>query len=64
LLENARTIDGVSFNGGNDIIHYGVCSSAASTNPKVVDCTGFKLNTGAIIYVRFTATNSVAVANL
>lgn len=64
LLENARTIDGVSFNGGNNIIHYGVCSSAASTNPKVVDCTGFKLNTGAIIYVRFTATNSVAVANL
>lgn len=64
MLETARTIDGVQFNGTADIIHYGTCSTAAGTNPKVVDCTGFTLDTGAIIYVRFTATNSVAVASV
>lgn len=64
MLETARAIDGVQFNGTADIIHYGTCSTAAGTNPKVVDCTGFILDTGAIIYVRFTVTNSVAVANV
>lgn len=64
MLETARTIDGVSFNGTANIIHYGTCSTAAGSNPKVVDCTGFILDTGAIIYVRFTATNTVAVGTL
>ena len=64
MLETAKTIDGVSFNGTDNIIHYGTCGTAAATNPKVVDCTGFTLDTGAIIYVRFTATNTVAVANV
>lgn len=64
MLETARTIDGVSFNGTANIIHYGTCSTAAGSNPKTVDCTGFTLDTGAIIYVRFTATNSVAVASV
>ncbi len=64
MLETARTIDGVSFNGTANIIHYGTCSTAAGSNPKTVDCTGFILDTGAIIYVRFTATNTVAVGTL
>lgn len=64
MLETARTIDGVSFNGTANIIHYGTCDTAAGTNPKTVDCTGFTLNTGAIVYVRFTVTNTVAVASV
>lgn len=63
-LKTPRTIDGVSFNGGANIIHYGECQTAAGTATKDVACTGFTLDEGAIIYVRFTTTNSAAVANL
>ena len=63
-LNTARTIDGVSFNGSSNITHYGVCSTAADTAAKTVACTGFTLATGAWIAVRFTVTNTAAVANL
>ena len=59
-LATARTIDGVSFNGSANIIHYGTCSTAAATAAKTVGLTGFTLVTGAIITVRFSATNSAA----
>lgn len=59
-LQTARTIDGVSFNGSAAIIHYGTCSTAASTAAKVVSCTGFTLVTGAEITVKFTTTNTAA----
>lgn len=59
-LATARTIDGVSFNGSANIIHYGSCSTAAGTAAKTVACTGFSLATGAWIAVKFTATNSAA----
>lgn len=63
-LTTARAIDGVTFDGSADISHYGTCSTAAATAAKTVACTGFKLVTGAIIYVRFTVTNTADVANL
>ena len=63
-LKNTRKIDGVSFNGSADITHYGTCSTNAATAAKVVACTGFNLVTGAWIAVRFTVTNTAAVANL
>jgi hypothetical protein len=63
-LKTARTIDGVSFNGSANIIHYGSCSTAAATTAKAVSCTGFTLATGAWIAVKFTVTNTGAVANL
>ena len=59
-LSTARTIDGVSFNGSANIIHYGTCSTAAETEAKAVNCTGFVLATGARIAVRFTVTNTAA----
>ena len=59
-LATARTIDGVSFNGSANIIHYGTCSTAAETAAKAVNCTGFVLATGARIAVRFTVTNMAA----
>ena len=59
-LATARTIDGVSFNGTANIIHYGTCSTAAATVAKTVSCTGFTLVTGAEITIRFTVTNTEA----
>ena len=63
-LETARAIDGVDFNGSADIIHYGECSTAAATTEKAVACTGYKLVTGSVVYVKFTVTNTGAVASL
>lgn len=64
----ANVIDGMdfaelSYEDGN-IIHYGVCSTAAATAAKEVQRTGFRLVTGAWIAVKFTVTNTGAVANL
>lgn len=63
-LTTARTIDGVSFNGGANIIHYGKSDTVAATATKAVACTGFTLATGAWIAVKFGVTNTAAVANL
>ena len=63
-LTTARTIDGVDFNGTSAITHYGTCSTAAGTADKTVSISGFKLVTGAVVWVRFTVTNSAPVANL
>ena len=54
-LGTARTIDGVEFDGSANITHYGTCDTAAATQEKAVACAGFKLETGAVICVRFTA---------
>ena len=59
-LATARTIDGVSFNGSAAITHYGTCSTAAATAAKEVAITGFSLVAGAVVRVKFTATNTVA----
>ena len=59
-LATARTIDGVDFNGASAITHYGSCSTAAATAAKTVSLTGFKLVTGAVVFVRFTVTNTAA----
>ena len=59
-LATARTIDGVSFNGSANIIHYGPCRTAAATAAKTVACTGFTLEYGAMISVKFTVSNTAA----
>lgn len=63
-LTTARKIDGVAFDGTADITHYGTCSTAAATVAKTVSITGFNLVTGARALVRFTTTNTGAVASL
>jgi len=60
----SHKIDGVTFNGTADIIHYGTCSTAAGTAEKAVTCASWNLVTGATIWVKFTVTNTAAVANL
>ena len=63
-LATARTIDGVSFNGSANITHYGTCSTAAATAAKTVALTGFTLDTGAKIAVKFTVTNTASSPTL
>lgn len=46
-------------------IYYGTCDTAAGTAAKVVACTNYSsLTAGTIVFVKFTNTNSAAVANL
>ena len=59
-LETARYVDGVSFNGSADIVHYGTCSTAAATAAKTVACTSYALKTGGRILVKFTNTNTAS----
>lgn len=63
-LQTARTIDGVSFDGQANIIHYGTCDTASSTLVKAVNCAGFTLETGAWVAVKFTVTNTGAVESI
>lgn len=59
-LAAKRTIDGVNFDGSSNIIHYGECSTAAATAAKTVGITNFILATGAIVFVKFTVTNTAS----
>ena len=43
---------------------YGTCSTAAGTAAKVVSLSGFSLVTGAVVFVRFTVTNTAASPTL
>ena len=63
-LQTKRNIDGVQFDGSASITHFGSCSTAAGTAAKVVSCTGFVLETGARITVKFTVTNTAASPTL
>lgn len=63
-LQNARKIDGVSFNGTADITHYGTCDTTAATQAKVVSLAGFSLVTGARALVKFTVTNTAGSPTL
>lgn len=63
LIDDRFTIDGVHVKKQHTT-HYGVCSTAAATAVKTVDIPHFELVTGAYVIVKFTVTNSAAVANL
>ena len=58
--KTARNINGMSVQGDADRVNYGVCSTAAATAAKTVDCTGFELVTGAEITVKFAVDNAAA----
>ena len=59
-FKTARTIDGVSFDGNSDIVHYASCSTNAGTAAKVATINGFKLAAGAKVAIKFTNTNTAA----
>ena len=59
-LYNKRSIDGVNFNGEENVIHYTTCSTAAETVDKVVTLDNFVLTTGSKVYVKFTVANTAS----
>ena len=69
-LQTARLIDGASFDGSSNIIHYGVCSNTGSETTKNVSIssfTGTTLAAGARVFVKFaysTIATSAAKLNV
>jgi len=59
-LSTPRTIDGVSFDGSADIVHFGACTTTPATAAKIVSIPNFVLKDGAKIYVEFTMGNTAA----
>ena len=57
-LNTARTIDGVPFDGSANIVHFGVCDTAADVAEKTVALTGFVLAEGARVAVYFANANT------
>ena len=57
-LTSTHYIDGISFNGTDDVVHYGTCNTAADVASKVVVCSNFHLSTGAKIAIRFDNANT------
>jgi len=57
-LNTARIIDGIPFDGSANIVHFGVCDTAADVAEKTVALTGFVLTEGARVAVRFTNANT------
>lgn len=63
-LTSGNYIDGVLFDGSSEIVHYGICNTAANEATKTVTITGFSLKTGAIVYVKFTNNNTTIAPTL
>ena len=59
-LYNKRSIDGINFNGEENVVHYTTCSTAAETVDKVVTLDNFVLTTGSKVYVKFTVANTAS----
>ena len=59
-LYTARAVDGVSFDGSANITHYGTCYTASGTAGKTVTVTGFVLETGARVTVKFSNSNTAS----
>lgn len=56
-LQTARYIDGLYFKGNADAVHYATCDTAEAATAKVatvINSQSYKLQTGSIVYVKFT----------
>lgn len=58
VLQTARTIDGVSFNGSANISHYAAISEAVDAVAKIATITGFTLAVGATAIITLINGNS------
>ena len=63
-LLTARTLDGISFDGGGDLSRYALCSTAGATVAKTVTVSNFLLKVGAVVVVKFAETNTAASPTL
>lgn len=59
-LYTARTVDGVSFDGSANATHYCTCDTDSGTAEKTVTVTGFVLETGARVTVKFLDSNTAS----
>lgn len=57
-IEGTLTPDNLDYDFGVPPFYYGTCATAAATVAKVVTCSGFVLETGATIAVKFTYYNT------
>jgi len=53
-LKTVRTVDGMNFDGSANIVHFGVCETAADVAAKTVTVSSFSYVDGARIMVLFT----------
>lgn len=63
IVDSQFTFDGIHPNYRH-VSRYAVCSTAAATAAKTVDIPNFELVTGALVVIRFSVTNTAAVASL
>lgn len=63
-IEGTLTLDNLDYDFGVPPFYYGTCATAAATVAKVVTCSGFVLETGATIAVKFTYYNTGASPTL
>ena len=63
-IEGTLTPDNIDYDFGIPPFYYGTCTTAAATVAKVVTCSGFVLETGATIAVKFTYYNTGASPTL
>ena len=63
-LYTARAVDGVSFDGSANVTHYGTCYTASGTADKTVTVTGFVLEEGARVTVKFLDSNTASSPTL
>ena len=63
-LKDPVSIDGMKFDGSNNIIHYGTCSTAATTVAKTVTLADYVLATGSVVHVKFANSNNASNATL
>ena len=63
-LATARTIDGIPFDGSANIVHFGICNTAAGTAEKTVSLPGFVLVEGARVAVYFANANTAGSSML
>lgn len=63
-IEGTLTPDNIDYDFGIRPMYYGTCATAAATVAKVVTCSGFVLETGASIAVKFTYYNTGASPTL
>lgn len=59
-LYTARTVDGVSFDGSANVTHYCTCDTDSGTVEKIVSVTGFVLEEGARVTVKFLDSNTAS----
>lgn len=63
-IEGTLTPDNIDYDFGVPPFYYGTCATAAATVAKVVTCSGFVLENGATIAVKFTYYNTGASPTL